>query len=113
MAKKVNTKNSSKSNQPRKKSRKKTNYMKSFMNFIQAEKFRKIIGLVLVLFSLILFFSFTSYFFTWQADDTLKQGDQPSNWIGAAGRGISKLFVERWFGIASYVFVLLFFILKS
>jgi S-DNA-T family DNA segregation ATPase FtsK/SpoIIIE len=67
-------------------------------------------GLFLVLFSIVLFFSFTSYFFTWQADDYMKQGDQASNWIGASGRAISKLFIERWFGIASYAFVLLSFI---
>ncbi|MCD4682025.1 MAG: DNA translocase FtsK, partial [Bacteroidales bacterium] len=37
-------------------------------------------------------------------------GDKADNWIGASGRAISKLFIEKWFGIPSYLFVLLFFI---
>ncbi len=77
---------------------------------LKSDKVHRITGLFLVLFSLVLFFSFVSYFFTWQADDYMKQGDQASNWIGTAGRAISKQFVERWFGIASFGFVLLFFL---
>lgn len=104
----INTK--TKNSKPRKKTGKKVNYVKSFVQFLKGEKFRKIAGLFLVLFSLVLFFAFTSYFFTWQADDYLKQGDKASNWIGAVGRALSRLFVERWFGLAAYVFVLLTFI---
>jgi S-DNA-T family DNA segregation ATPase FtsK/SpoIIIE len=78
--------------------------------FLKSAKFRKIVGLFLILAALILFFAFTSYFFTWQADDALKTGDAARNWIGKAGRAISKLFVERWFGIASYGLILLLFI---
>ena len=86
------------------------NSFKAILTFLKSEKFRRISGLFFVLFSLVLFISFISYFFTWQADDFIPPGDDASNWIGNAGRAISKLFIEHWFGIASFVFVLLFFI---
>ena len=83
---------------------------KSFTNFLKNEKFHKIIGLFLLLFSVILVISFTSYFFTWPTDHVIANGDKANNWIGSAGRAISRLFIENWFGVSSYVFVLLFFI---
>jgi S-DNA-T family DNA segregation ATPase FtsK/SpoIIIE len=114
MAKKTNSlkENSSKNKSPSR-SKKKTggnNAFKAIIVVLRSGKFRRIAGLFFVLFSLVLFISFVSYFFTWQADDFIPPGDDASNWIGKAGRGISKLFIERWFGIASFVFVLLFFI---
>ena len=94
-----------------KKSKKtKSNFFKSFGTFLKNEKFHKVSGLFFILFSIILAIAFTSYFFTWQADDYIASGDKANNWIGNSGRAISKLFIERWFGIASYVFVLLFFV---
>lgn len=108
MMKKANSQKKKKASSPKKRTGKP--FLKTVMLFLKNDKFHKVIGLFLVLFSVILFFAFSSYFFTWQADDYLKQGDKASNWIGAAGRGISKIFIERWFGIASYLFVLLFFL---
>jgi S-DNA-T family DNA segregation ATPase FtsK/SpoIIIE len=84
--------------------------LKSFFRFFKSEKFLKIFGLLLILFSIILAISMISYFFTWQADDTMASGAKAKNWIGISGRSISKLFIEDGFGIASFVFVLLFFI---
>jgi S-DNA-T family DNA segregation ATPase FtsK/SpoIIIE len=79
--------------------------------FVKSEKFRRIIGLFLVLMSLILLFSFTSYLFTWKADDAILPDGEVDNLIGRAGRAMSKFIIEQGFGIASYVLVLLFFIL--
>ena len=114
MAKKVNSlkenkfknKNSSKAN----KKQSGNSSFKTFLAFLRSEKFQRITGLFFVLFSLVLFISFISYFFTWQADDFIPPGDDANNWIGNVGRAISKLFIERWFGISSFVFILLFFI---
>ncbi|MCB0805228.1 MAG: DNA translocase FtsK [Bacteroidales bacterium] len=86
------------------------NFFTSVGAFLRNPKFHKVFGLFLILVSVILAFAFTSYFFTWQADDYLKPGDQARNWVGTVGRSISKLFIERWFGIASYVFALLAFV---
>ena len=114
MAKKANSlkentsKNKSSSGKGKKQGGKSS--FRAFLAFLRSEKFQRITGLFFILFSVILLISFTSYFFTWQADDFIPPGDKADNWIGSAGRAISKLFIERWFGIASFVFVMLFFI---
>jgi DNA segregation ATPase FtsK/SpoIIIE, S-DNA-T family len=92
----------------KKKNRKK--FFHSVADFLKNDKFHKIFGLFLVILSVSLLFALTSYFFTWKPDTVLKPGDQAGNWIGMAGRWVSKLFIERWFGIASIGFVLLLFI---
>jgi DNA segregation ATPase FtsK/SpoIIIE, S-DNA-T family len=85
-------------------------FLKSIASFLKNDKVHRIFGLFLVILSISLFFALTSYFFTWKSDAVMKPGDQAGNWIGMAGRWISKLFIERWFGISSTGFVLLFFI---
>ena len=70
----------------------------------------KVLGLFLILFSIALAISMISYFFTWQADDSIANGSKARNWIGVSGRAISKIFIEDGFGIASFLFVLLFFL---
>jgi len=82
----------------------------SDVSFVKSEKFRRIVGLFLVLMSLILLFSFTSYLFTWKSDDAILPDGEADNLIGRAGRAMSKFIIEQGFGIASYVFVLLFFV---
>ena len=63
-----------------------------------------------ILFSSILLRAFTSYLFTWKADDVLTSSEQAKNNIGYYGVLISQLFIKHWFGISSYLFILLFFI---
>ncbi len=111
MAKKANSlKNSGKSSASSSKKRKRKNIFRPLMAFLKSDKFRKVAGLFFIMFSVVLFFAFVSYFFTWQADHAVKPGEDARNWIGKAGRAISMLFIERWFGIGSFAFVLLFFI---
>ena len=63
--------------------------------------------------------AFTSYIFTWQVDydkvsgsvvSVLSPSVKTENWLGNFGAMISNLFIGHWFGIASFGFVLLFFI---
>jgi S-DNA-T family DNA segregation ATPase FtsK/SpoIIIE len=103
-------KRSSKNGSSKRKGKGPGNFFRSIAIFFQSEKFRKVTGLFFILFSIVLLFALTSYFFTWKFDDTIAAGDQARNWIGTAGRAISKLFIEDWFGISSYLFVLLFFV---
>lgn len=111
MAKKANSlKNSKKSATTGTKKKAGKNRLKPVITFLKSDKFRRVAGLFFVLFSIVLFFAFVSYFFTWQADDAVKPGEDARNWIGKAGRAISMIFIERWFGIGSFAFVLLFFI---
>lgn len=88
----------------------KTKSFRSVRNFFTDPRLRRIAGLFLIFFSVVLLISMVSYFFTWKMDNTIVSGDQPANWTGRAGRWISQLFIEKGFGVSSLVFVLLFFI---
>ena len=113
MAKKANSlkenKNKRKTHSNTKKKRTNGNFFRKVKAILINEKFHKITGLFFILFSFILLISFTSYFFTWRADDFIHPGDKADNWIGNAGRAISKLFIERWFGIAFVCFCFVVF----
>ena len=89
---------------------------------VDKRKAKSISGSILLLFSVYLFISFTSYLFTWKADQNLilqtgffdfMFGDtdvEVSNWLGKFGAWISHVFIYKWFGIASFAFSFLFFI---
>lgn len=88
---------------------------------LKDERSHKIAGTILILVGVLLFFAFTSYLFTWKKDYSIIQkgasilwsnNEQPvSNNLGSAGAYFSDLFFRRGFGIASYMFCLLFFVL--
>jgi S-DNA-T family DNA segregation ATPase FtsK/SpoIIIE len=81
------------------------------------ERIRLIIGLLFVFFSLFAVLAFTSFLFTWQDDQSLfdfslneileNNTVEIDNWAGKAGFIISNYFIHRWFGIASYGFILI------
>lgn len=73
-------------------------------------------GSFVILFSLYLYLTFVSYLFTWKIDQSFDwsavfsgPGVQVDNWGGKLGAWISNLFINKWFGIASFFlpFVLL------
>jgi S-DNA-T family DNA segregation ATPase FtsK/SpoIIIE len=82
---------------------------KSAFLFLKNEKFQKISGLFLILFSFILAISLISWIFTWWVDDA-SRGTGSHNWIGNFGRAISDFFVGNLFGLSSILFAFLFFI---
>jgi S-DNA-T family DNA segregation ATPase FtsK/SpoIIIE len=91
----------------------------------------KIVGLFFLLLSLFCLIAFTSYLFTWQQDQSyvsaanggwhnlfttqaelkLKGIDPVENWLGKFGALLSNQFIFEWFGIASFLFVFLFFVI--
>lgn len=93
----------------------------------------KIVGLFFVVLSLYFLIAFTSYLFTWQDDqsyvidanggwgnlfkttDELKTAGVTApivqNWLGKFGALLSHQFIYEWFGVASFLFVLAFFII--
>ncbi|QXU42791.1 DNA translocase FtsK [Pedobacter sp. D749] len=93
----------------------------------------KIVGLFFVILSLYFLIAFTSYLFTWQDDQSyvidanggwsnlfktteeLKEAGVSipvvQNWLGKFGALLSHQFIYEWFGIASFLFVLAFFII--
>ena len=82
----------------------------NFFAFTRDDRFQKIVGLSLLLLSAYTAIAFTSFAFTWQADQDKVLGDLFSadvvvqNWLGKFGALISHVFVHKWFGVASYVF---------
>ncbi len=94
--------------------------LRNFIRFLADERTHKITGLFLILVSVFLLIAFISYFFTWKNDqslvtgswfDLLKYSDkQVDNWLGKIGAIASHQFIYTWFGIASFVFVMLSFL---
>jgi S-DNA-T family DNA segregation ATPase FtsK/SpoIIIE len=96
------------------------------------DKVTKILGLFALLLSLYFLIAFTSYLFTWQDDQSyisssnggwgnlfksseeLRVGfEEPvvDNWLGKFGALLSHQFIYKWFGIASFIFVALLFVI--
>jgi S-DNA-T family DNA segregation ATPase FtsK/SpoIIIE len=67
-----------------------------------------ILGSLLVLFSIALFFSFVSFYFTWQDDQSLltefkDRNEEAKNLLNKFGASVSHFFVYKGFGIASLI----------
>ncbi len=97
----------------------------SFSNmkeFFQDGRLRKISGLFLIIIAFYLFLAFTSYLLNWKFDDSLERAWRDllfdkdiivNNLMGRLGFVIAKLFIKQWFGIASYLFVLISFVIGT
>ncbi|RCH54099.1 DNA translocase FtsK [Mucilaginibacter hurinus] len=92
----------------------------------------KVIGLFFLILSIFFLTAFTSYLFTWQEDqsyvseanggwDNLFTSTQElalkdidpivDNWLGKFGALLSHQFIFEWFGVASFLFVFVFFVI--
>ncbi|MEJ6982312.1 DNA translocase FtsK 4TM domain-containing protein [Pedobacter sp. P351] len=102
------------------------------LNFNDGRLF-KIIGLFFLVLSLYFLVAFTSYLFTWQEDQSyvidanggwdnlFKTADELAesgvlspvveNWLGKFGALLSHQFIYEWFGVASFIFIAVFFII--
>jgi S-DNA-T family DNA segregation ATPase FtsK/SpoIIIE len=83
----------------------------------------RVFGLFSLLLSFYLLFSFTSYILTWQTDfsftdtvfkhftlDAFFDNKKPvENWMGKIGALTGYLFISKWFGVASFLFVIILF----
>ena len=83
------------------------------------ERVPKLLGLILIIASVYLFIAFTSYLFTWKMDMNavhripwnevlLDFNSETANWLGRLGALVSHRFIYWWFGIPSFIFILLF-----
>lgn len=96
------------------------------------ERILKITGLFFLILSIYFLVAFTSYLFTWQEDysyvidanggwsnlfktmEELQQHNIPvvvQNWLGKFGALLSHQFVYEWFGVSSFLFVFVFFVI--
>lgn len=87
-------------------------FLAKVSRFIYDERTVKLSGLFLILFSVMLLASFTSYFFTWKADQTIaaggQSGIQPQNAMGVLGVKLSHIFIHQWFGISAFFLIPVF-----
>lgn len=99
------------------------NPVEALVNRFSTKRTKTIIGSILVLFAFYFFLACLSYIFTWSADQDrvmnkslftflFEANEEPvSNWFGKMGAWISHLFIYRWFGISSFVFPFVLFII--
>ncbi|MGB5988805.1 MAG: DNA translocase FtsK 4TM domain-containing protein [Marinifilaceae bacterium] len=97
----------------------KDNIIDDFILPFKDERIIKIIGIILISFSILLFASFISFFFTGGIDQSKLDMDASeyimnsnvvvNNVAGKFGAYISELFINKGFGIASFIFVYFFF----
>ncbi len=97
--------------------KKKSKTQLSFKMGINDERIPKLGGVVCLFLALILFIAFTSYIFTWKADQNhvmkfswellIHREVAMSNWLGRLGAILSHQFFYWWFGLPSYLIVFL------
>ncbi|MCA1764316.1 MAG: DNA translocase FtsK 4TM domain-containing protein [Cryomorphaceae bacterium] len=80
---------------------------------------RRVLGLVIMLCCIYCFIAFTSFLFTWKGDQSILSQDwfdliidgnyETENWLGPVGAVIAHFFIHEWFGLTSFLFILIFF----
>lgn len=90
----------------------------AFFNSLKSnEKLTKSVGLVLLITSAFLLFAFASFLFTWKVDQNIINNHwnnpeiQVENWLGKLGAYSSHQIIFNGFGVSSFLFVYLTFIL--
>ena len=78
-------------------------------------KFKVILGYILLFISVILFTSFVSYMYNWRVDQSnigsiLDRSIEVENILGKIGASISHFFLFNLFGIASFILPIILFI---
>ncbi len=71
-----------------------------------------VLGSFLILFGIALLFSFVSYVFTWQADQSIltegvSRNLESNNWLSTFGAHLGHFFIYNGFGISSLIFAFL------
>lgn len=112
-----------KKKQKKEKVKKERSPKKSLLQRLDQRKTKLISGAFFLLLSIYLFIAFASYIFNWQTDQNLilhtnffeflfsSPQIEVSNWLGKFGAWIAHLFMYNWFGIPSFGFSFLSFVL--
>ncbi len=93
----------------------KTTSPKKRSSFKLSKQNKIILGSLIMLFSVALFFSLISFYFTWQEDQSLlteftNRNQEAKNLLNKFGASLSHLFMYKGFGVASLIFTFLFFV---
>ncbi len=95
----------------KKKSKGLVNFLSSAVAFFRDDRFRYAMGIVIILVALFMLLSFISYLFNWKTDQDFEWARvfseaeiQVENQGGKMGAWLANLFINKWFGLASYIF---------
>ncbi|HNP66636.1 MAG TPA: DNA translocase FtsK 4TM domain-containing protein [Aequorivita sp.] len=82
------------------------------ISFSLSKQQKILLGSFLFLLGLALLFSFVSYFFTWQADQSeigalTERELQTKNWLNKFGANVAHFFIYDGFGISAFIFAFL------
>ncbi len=93
-------------------------FLSSVVSFFRDDRFRYAMGIVFMLAALFMLISLVSYLFHWKTDQdfewsrVLSQAEiKVENQGGKMGAWLSNLFINKWFGLASFLFPLILSIL--
>lgn len=96
----------------------KTKVKKKSKKLFSDERIKIILGVTTIFMAAFLILAFISYFFTWKVDQSFQYSKVISNaeisvenWSGKAGAHFANLFISKWFGIASFTFPFLLFVI--
>jgi len=99
-------------------SNKKTKLKKKNKKLFSDERVKIILGVTTIFIAAFLTLAFISYFFTWKVDQSFQFSKVVSptevtveNWSGKAGAHFANLFINKWFGIASFTFPFLLLVI--
>ncbi|WGK64059.1 DNA translocase FtsK 4TM domain-containing protein [Croceiramulus getboli] len=96
----------------KKRTTKSTKKTKKTLSLALSKQQKIVLGAFLFFLGLALFFSFISYFFTWQADQSVLQDfanrdTSAQNWLSKFGAGVSHIAIYQGFGIAAFTLAFL------
>ncbi len=87
----------------------------SLTSLVTDRRFKLTLGLITMVFAMVLSAAFVSYFWSGRADQSTVEalwrvsltdsGRDVQNWMGIFGAFFAYLFVYKWFGIASFLFL--------
>jgi DNA segregation ATPase FtsK/SpoIIIE, S-DNA-T family len=90
------------------------------LDFLKDRRFQLVFGSFIILSSVCLVIAFVSYLFSGKYDQSVvesifttnvvESGKEAQNWLGLIGAFVSYFFIFKWFGIASFLFIPIFFI---
>jgi S-DNA-T family DNA segregation ATPase FtsK/SpoIIIE len=88
--------------------------------FLKDRRFHLVAGMFIMLFSFALLIAFTSFLFSGRNDQSIvesiwdtslqESGKEVDNLLGIVGAVLSYFFIYKWFGLASYLFLPIFFL---
>ncbi len=99
--------------------------LKKMQSHFKNQRIKKIIGLFFIFLSFYLLLAFTSYLFSWKSEYSIFENKvfnfnllfddeiKADNIMGRLGAITSHLFIYKWFGVSSYLFAFVFFIVGT